>query len=83
MLTAMTNIKKGKKTPKKLSADQATEQIVQMIAQSIASLPKKERLAAMEAFDLTAEAISARGEKAPKPPKFQPARPAPAHRKKS
>ena len=75
--------KPAKKSSTKLSADEATEQIVQMIAQSIASLPRKERLAAMHAFDLTAEAISARGKKAPKPPKSQPARPTPARRKKS
>lgn len=81
---SMSNHKKAaKKSSTKLSADEATEQIVQMIAQSIASLPRKERLAAMQAFDLTAKAISARGKKAHKPPKSQPARPAPARRKKS
>lgn len=61
--------KAGKKSSTKLSADQATEQIVQMIASSIASLPKKERLAAMQAFDLTANALSASGKKAAKPRK--------------
>ena len=55
---------KPKKTPKKLSSDQLTEEIVQMIAGSIASLPPKERLAAMQAFDKTAEALSARDKKA-------------------
>ena len=53
-----------KKTPKKLSSDQLTEEIVQMIAGSIASLPKKERLAAMQEFDKAAAALSARDKKA-------------------
>jgi hypothetical protein len=59
----------ARKLSTKLSADQATEQIVQMIASSIASLPKKERLAAMQAFDLTANALSTSGKKAAKPRK--------------
>ncbi|MCL4522529.1 MAG: hypothetical protein M1453_11480 [Acidobacteria bacterium] len=64
MVHPMTKQKKAaRKLSTKISADQATEQIVQMIAQSIASLPKKERLAAMQAFDQTAEAISTRGKK--------------------
>jgi hypothetical protein len=49
---------------KNLSAGEDTEQIVQMIASSIASLPRKERLAAMQAFDMTAEGLSTRGNKA-------------------
>jgi len=61
--------KSARKVSTKLSADQATEQIVQMIASSIASLPKKERLAAMQAFDLTANALSASRKKAVKPRK--------------
>ena len=61
--------KPAKKASTKLSADQATEQIVQMIASSIASLPKKERLAAMQAFDLTANALSASRKKSAKPRK--------------
>ena len=56
--------KAARKSPKNLSADQAAEQIVQMIAGSIASLPRKERLAAMQAFDMTAEALSSRDKKA-------------------
>jgi hypothetical protein len=56
--------KAARKSPKNLSADQATEQIVQMIASSIASLPRKERLAAMRDFDRTAEALSSRDKKA-------------------
>ncbi len=83
MHSTVKRMKKNKKAPRKLSANQATEQIVQMIAQSIASLPKKERLAAMQAFDLTAEAISARGKKPPKPRKSKAARPAPTRRTKS
>jgi hypothetical protein len=58
--------KAARKSSTKLSADSATEQIVQMIASSIASLPKKERLAAMQAFDLTANALSSSGKKAAK-----------------
>jgi hypothetical protein len=61
--------KAASKASTKLSADQATEQIVQMIASSIASLPKKERLAAMQAFDLTANALSTSRKKAAKPRK--------------
>lgn len=59
-----TQKKVARKSPKNLSADEATEQIVQMIASSIASLPRKERLAAMQAFDMTAEALSSREKKA-------------------
>ena len=72
--------KAAKKSSTKLSADQATEQIVQMIASSIASLPKKERLAAMQAFDLTASALSASGKKAVKPRKATASRPSRARR---
>jgi len=73
--------KPGRKASTKLSADQATEQIVQMIASSIASLPKKERLAAMQAFDLTANALSASRKKAAKPRKSPASRPSRARRK--
>lgn len=83
MHSTVKRMKKNKKAPQKLSTNQATEQIVQMIAQSIASLPKRERLAAMQAFDLTAEAISARGKKLPKPRKSQAFRSSPKRRKKS
>jgi hypothetical protein len=75
--------KAARQSSKKLSADLATEQIVQMIAGSIASLPKKERLAAMQAFDLTAEAFSTRGKKASKQRKTRPSRPAPKRRKRT
>jgi hypothetical protein len=75
--------KAAKKSPTKLSANQATEQIVQMIASSIASLPKKERLAAMQAFDLTANALSSSGKKAAKPRKSPASRPPLPRRKGS
>ena len=73
--------KKHKKPSKNVSADQATEEIVQMIAQSIASLPEKERLAAMQAFDMTATAISSRGRKSGKPLKSSASHPARKPRK--
>ena len=73
--------KPAKKASTKLSADQATEQIVQMIASSIASLPKKERLAAMQAFDLTANALSASRKKSAKPRKSTASRTSRARRK--
>jgi hypothetical protein len=83
MHSTVKRMMKKKKGPPKLSTSQATEQIVQMIAQSIASLPKKERLAAMQAFDLTAKAISARGKKPSNPRKSQAFHSAPKRRKKS
>jgi hypothetical protein len=61
-------MKKRNKTSKP-AADESTEEIVQMIARSIASLPAREQRAAMDAFDRTADAISRRGKKAPKPRK--------------
>lgn len=73
--------KAAKKSSTKLSADQATEQIVQMIASSIASLPKKERLAAMQAFDLTANALSTSGKKAARLRKSPASRPPRSRRK--
>jgi len=73
--------KAARKLSTKLSADQATEQIVQMIASSIASLPKKERLTAMRAFDLTANALSTSGKKAAKPRKSPALRPSRTRRK--
>jgi hypothetical protein len=73
--------KAARKSSTKLSADQATEQIVQMIASSIASLPKKERIAAMQAFDLTANALSTSGKKAANPRKSPASRPSRARRK--
>ena len=51
---------KPKKRAKKFSSDQVTEEIVRMIAGSMASLPPKERLAAMREFDKAAKALSAR-----------------------
>ena len=75
------NKKAVRKASSKLLADQATEEIVQMIASSIASLPKKERLAAMQAFDLTANALSASRKKTAKPRKSTASRTSRAHRK--
>jgi hypothetical protein len=57
---------KPKKPPTKLSSEQVTEEIVQMIAGSIAGLPPKERLAAMQEVDKAAKALSARGKKSAK-----------------
>ena len=82
MPMAMSPAKKRIKNSKKAAAD-STEQIVQMIAQSIASLPVKERHAAMDAFNLTAEAISAREAKAAKPRKRPASRPSRSRRTRS
>lgn len=73
--------KSGKKRSAKQTADPFTEQIVQMIASSIASLPKKERRAAMHAFDLTAEALSTHGKKTARIRKTRAPRSSPKRRK--
>jgi hypothetical protein len=60
----MNKAKKTAKRPsKKLTSAQVTEEIVQMIAGSIASLPPKERVAAMREFDKAAKALSSRKKK--------------------
>ena len=56
----------ARKSPKNLSADEVTEEIVRLFAGSIASLPRKERLAAMQEFDKAAKALASRGKKAAK-----------------
>lgn len=88
MPVTMNGMKKSKKAGKKKpsakqAADHATEQIVRMIAENLASLPKKERLAAMEAFDLAADALSTRGKKASTPRKTPVSRPSSKPRKGS
>lgn len=58
--------KSARKPTKRLSSEQVTEEIVQMIAGSIASLPPKERLAAMQEFDKAAKTLSSREKKTAK-----------------
>ena len=60
----MKKLKKSiRKAPPKAAADEVTEEIVRLVASSMAALSPKERLAAMKEFDEAARELSANKKK--------------------